>query len=727
MKATTRFGRRARRAGRYLRLVAASVLMGSLSLATVGVLSVADPKASAATPPPTWEQLSPATSPPGGGKNMMAYDSGTGQLVLFGGGVNSNVELNDTWTWNGTTWTQLSPATSPPGRNEASMAYDSGTGQLVLFGGGVNSNVELNDTWTWNGTTWTQLSPATSPPARHEASMAYDGGTGQLVLFGGIDINGRPLNDTWTWNGTTWTQLSPAASPPALSSASMAYDSGTGQLVLCHDGITWTWNGSTWTQLSPATSPSARIEASMTYDPDIGQLVLFGGLDNISNPPVELNDTWTWNGTTWTQQFPVTSPSARDSAGMAYYPGAGQLVLFGAGFSLLANDTWVYLPVTPIPTVAAVSPSTGPVTGGTAITITGTGFVPGATVVIGQGNGTVGAIAATNVTVVSWTKITAVTGGGAKAGTWDVFVTTSGGTSAANSGDNFSYNLPVPTVSGVNPNNGPTSGGTAITITGTGFLPGATVVIGQGNGTTGAIAANNVVVVSSTEITAVTGGGAKAGTWNLFVTTSGGTNPQTNAPNAPNDFSYAPVPKVSGVDPNVGSVNGGTAITITGTGFVTGATVVIGQGNGAGAGAIAATNVTVVSWTKITAVTGGGAKAGTWTLFVTTSGGTSGPCCYFTYNPVATVSAVSPNSGPVTGGTPITITGTGFVTGATVVIGQGFGSGPKAIAATNVVVVSWTKITAVTGGGAFAGTWNLFVSTSGGTSVANAGDYFTYH
>jgi hypothetical protein len=31
-----------------------------------------------------------------------------------------------------------------------------------------------------------------------------------------------------------------------------------------------------------------------------------------------------------------------------------------------------------------------------------------------------------------------------------------------------------------------------------------------------------ITVVSPTEITAVTGGGAKAGTWNLFVFTTGG-------------------------------------------------------------------------------------------------------------------------------------------------------------------------------------------------------------
>ena len=283
---------------------------------------------------------------------------------------------------------------------------------------------------------------------------------------------------------------------------------------------------------------------------------------------------------------------------------------------------------------------------------------------------------------------------------------------------------PVPTVSKISPNSGPTTGGTSLTITGTGFVSGATVVIGQGNGAgTGAIAAINVKVVSPTEITAVTGGGAKTGTWTLFVTTSGG----TSAANSGAYFTYNPVPTVSNVSPNTGPTSGGTAITITGTGFVSGATVVIGQGNGAETGAIAAINVKVVSPTEITAVTGGGAKTGTWTLFVTTSGGTSAANsgAYFTYNPVPTVSNVSPNTGPTSGGTAITITGTGFVSGATVVIGQGNGT-TGTIAATNVMVVSATKITAVTSGGAKAGTWNLFVTTSGGTSAANSGDYFSY-
>jgi len=91
-----------------------------------------------------------------------------------------------------------------------------------------------------------------------------------------------------------------------------------------------------------------------------------------------------------------------------------------------------------------------------------------------------------------------------------------------------------------------------------------------------------------------------------------------------------------------------------------------------------------------------------------------------------TVSSVSPASGTVNGGTSIKITGTGFVAGATVEIGQGSGAGPTAIQATEVVVVSPTEITATTGGGAKAGTFNLFVIDSGGTSPGNTGDDYTY-
>ncbi len=90
-----------------------------------------------------------------------------------------------------------------------------------------------------------------------------------------------------------------------------------------------------------------------------------------------------------------------------------------------------------------------------------------------------------------------------------------------------------PTIGSVAPQSGTTGGGTAIAITGTGFLPGATVTLGG-------VAATSVVVVNSTRITAVTGAHA-TGAVNLVVTNPGGAS-ATMA----NAFFYTPPPTPTG-------------------------------------------------------------------------------------------------------------------------------------------------------------------------------------
>jgi len=144
-----------------------------------------------------------------------------------------------------------------------------------------------------------------------------------------------------------WTEQAPATSPPARTGAMMTYDAATGKMVLFGGwngsasyvvfGDTWTWNGTTWTQQHPATSPSARFWGAMAYDAATRTVVLFGGADGGGNV---LGDTWTWNGTTWTQQHPATSPPARAGAMMAYDAATGTVVLFGGGSYL--NDTWTW-------------------------------------------------------------------------------------------------------------------------------------------------------------------------------------------------------------------------------------------------------------------------------------------------------------------------------------------------------------------------------------------------
>ena len=76
----------------------------------------------------------------------------------------------------------------------------------------------------------------------------------------------------------------------------------------------------------PGDGPPARAFAAAAYDAASHQVVLFGG---IGAEGAALNDTWTWDGSRWTQQHPATSPPARAFAAMTYDPNAHDVVLVG--------------------------------------------------------------------------------------------------------------------------------------------------------------------------------------------------------------------------------------------------------------------------------------------------------------------------------------------------------------------------------------------------------------
>jgi len=130
----------------------------------------------------------------------------------------------------------------------------------------------------------------------------------------------------------------------------MAYNAATQTVLLFGGGNgsgtveytdTWNWNGTTWTQQFPSSAPSARTNANMTYDAAVGAVVLFGGYPG-TDWGETLNDTWTWNGTDWTETYPATVPPNRYSFGMDYDPVNKALLMFG-GFSSdpARGDTWL--------------------------------------------------------------------------------------------------------------------------------------------------------------------------------------------------------------------------------------------------------------------------------------------------------------------------------------------------------------------------------------------------
>ncbi len=158
-----------------------------------------------------------------------------------------------------------------------------------------------------------------------------------------------------------------------------------------------------------------------------------------------------------------------------------------ANATLAPSTTVTVAAAAQVPTVSAISPTAGPTKGGTPVAITGTGFAPGSTVAFGK-------TPATGVTVTSATSISAVAPAGT--GTADVTVTTPNGTSVTSAVDQFTYDI-RPSVRHLSTYFGPTKGGTRVTVTGTGFTPGATVEVG-------AKAATDVVVNSATTLTFTT-------------------------------------------------------------------------------------------------------------------------------------------------------------------------------------------------------------------------------
>ncbi len=159
-----------------------------------------------------------------------------------------------------------------------------------------------------------------------------------------------------------------------------------------------------------------------------------------------------------------------------------------------AADRFTYIPP---PTVAKLKPNKGPAAGDTSSTITGSDFI-GATVV------NFGSVPATSFTVNSATSITAVAPANT-AGAADVTVTTPSGTSAIGAHDVFKYE--APTVTGLSPSAGPVAGGTTVTVSGSGFAPGAGAtgfVFGKAPG-------GSVQCSSSTSCTFVAPPGKKTG------------------------------------------------------------------------------------------------------------------------------------------------------------------------------------------------------------------------
>jgi hypothetical protein len=404
----------------------------------------------------------------------------------------------------------------------------------------------------------------------------------------------------------------------------------------------------------------------------------------------------------------------------------------------VAQDHFTYVGPPTVPSTTDLKPDFGPTAGGTTVVITGTGLTDTTGVVFGattcSNAGVTGgaAVTAGNITAnTSDTTVTVVTPPHA-AGAVPLCITSAGGT-ASTGAVTFTYVAP-PTISatGLNPTSGPTAGGTPFTITGSNlsdpFGPTTVTFWDNDNPATSAMATNVVVNGAGTSLTGVTPPGT-AGDAAVFVTDDGGSSL------APQQFDYIPPPivGVNGLNPAFGPVAGGTTVVITGQNLdgVTkvdfGYTTCTATGSTGGssatitAGTNTATSVTVTSPASILGGTGAGPEG----VCVTAGGGTAPSAEPFTYEAHPTINAngINPTSGPVAGGTTVTITGSGFGPGdpsTTVTFGGVQGSLVDVISTTQITVI--TPPSQLPGDG--AGPVPVVVNDAGGS--AQAAQPFTY-
>ncbi len=572
----------------------------------------------------TWTQLAPTGGPPSLRSGHTAvFDPVTAKMVTYAG-VGSGV-FSDVWsltTGLSPQWTNITPTgTAPAPRYGQSAVYDSANSVMTIFGGYVSVSC-ANDVWTLtnaNGVggtpAWTQLNPTGSVPAARRGHQAvYDPASNRMIVFGGTNCLGSFYNDVWVLTNANglpagtqaWMQLSPAGTlPTGRAGLSAVYDTTSNNMVVfAGDGASgdssdvWILSdangvGGTpaWTQLTPTGSlPVPRAGHTAVYDSASNHMTVFGGQSEFA---VDLNDTWVLsnaNGSggtpAWNQLAPLGPiPAIRGGHTAVFASSSNQMIVFAGNDNGTAlNDVWTLSDSNgAFVTTSSVTPATTPVNNpAAAITIAGTNFNPGATVLFTPPGGTQTSVTPSQITA---TQIVATVPSSllTTSGTAQVVVTDGSGVPSAA----LSFTISPLTISAVTPNSTSPGSATAITVNGQYFNSSATVLFTPPGGVQTSIAPSQV---QATQLMATIPSGllATAGTAQVAVL-----DPNSTVSNSL-PFAIQATPAISGLNPATATA-GGPAFTlaVNGSSFVSGCTV---NWNGT---AIAGT--TFVSATQLTA------------------------------------------------------------------------------------------------------------------------------
>ncbi|MEV1286634.1 IPT/TIG domain-containing protein [Micromonospora sp. NPDC049679] len=366
--------------------------------------------------------------------------------------------------------------------------------------------------------------------------------------------------------------------------------------------------------------------------------------------------------------------------------GPVDLVVTTPGGSSTAT-TFTYV-APPAPTVTSLSVTKGLTYVSTAVTLTGTDLTAASKVTVGG--------VSVPFTRVSDTQIKASLLP-RTAGTVDVQVVTPGGTST---GVAFTYEAPPPPViDAVSPNTGYTYKTSTVGLTGSNFTAASMVTLGG--------VKVSFTRISDTQLRVVLPA-RPAGALDVAVTTPGGTSTAAQ-------FTYElpPAPVVSSLSVTSGMTYVATVVLVNGSNLTAASRVTVG-------GLVVPFVFVNDGQLRATLPPRATSAAGTFDVQVTTPGGTSGTSSTskfaFVAPPVPVLSSVTPSSGLTSKSTTVVITGTGLTAATRVTVG-GTAIGYVRLSDTQVRVTLPPRA---------AGTYEVVVTTPGGTTTANSGSKFRY-
>jgi len=314
-------------------------------------------------------------------------------------------------------------------------------------------------------------------------------------------------------------------------------------------------------------------------------------------------------------------------------PAEADPVTVGAGEATTGIDFDVFAVRTP-PRVTGITPSSGSAAGGTVVSLVGRGLKDVTEVRFGDQAVSVAKVLSNN-------QIDVVAPAGPVGETVAVTAVGPGGTSSPVTLTRYTF-TPKPSVASVTPDRGPTAGGDEVRIAGT-LLTGATAV------RFGSVDAPAFTVESDSSIVATVPAAAQAGEVDVVVVTPGGVS------DLGVKYQYVdPLPVVSAVSPSAGPLAGGTVVSITGTRLSDAFSVEFGGQP--------SWYFSVVDDTRIDAYVPEATAPGAVAVRVATPLGLSEESAAAQYEYVAapTLTGLSPDKGPETGGDTVTLTGTGF-------------------------------------------------------------------